>query len=1190
MRKLKPVAIIFLMSLVLLAVIKPVIADERDYATITGTVYNDKNDNGKQEENEEGIANVTVSDGKTLAVTDEHGNYELRMDIDRRIKDIVFVTVPNGYRVPTDENQTPQFYKQLGELKKGMTQKQNFGLLPNPESNNPNFSFVNLADVHVQEGTTNNRERFTDQLAQVNQLSGDPAFIAVSGDLTNRATHEEFQDYTASTAASDLPVYPAVGNHDFAPGSTYAERIDRYRKYLGPEWYSFNYGQKHFVTLENILGFKESDQIEWLKKDLELNAKDKEVIVIVHKPMNTPQTPAPTYTKQFKELLAKYNARLVLVGHTHVNDVAVDTIPGAKHITTNSSSYTIDQTPNGFRKITFKGEEADTQFKMYGVEKSLSIVNPSAGGEIPQEDTGILVNAYNTTSLVQKVKYRIDGGPWESLNQSSDFTWMGEWHASETSLGEHSIEVRVTDDKGDTWSKVNTFTIVESGKDTDPKPGANWSMFHGNAQHTGVAKDELEPGLKLDWSYKTPGSILTSSPAIVDGIVYIGTRDESNSKYHAIHAVDLKTGKKLWQFKANAQVQSSPAVEDGVVYASTVRGTLYALEAKTGDLIWKKTIGKDSVQRAWMYYSPTVSEGTVYQAYSTGKGGELMALDSKTGEVKWKSPLAGNWISEASAVVKDGKVYVGGDGGWLFAFDAKTGEEIWRHQISWAWMHSMPTIADGRIHIGHQGGQLVTLDASTGEELWRYRSKDASYIPGDATGSTPAVKDGIVYMGFPDGNVTALDAKTGQLKWKYRTEGGIISSPVVSGKTVYIGSNDGRLYGLDSITGQPLWNHEIGTWVASTPAISGNTLLVGAFDGNLYAFTPGGEAAERWPKVTGKITDKATNEPIAGATITIKDDQGEKVRAVQTDKEGRYLFAVESGSYTIQVSRLGYQTKTATLDLTKGNPKEWNVSLTPVSVDASTGKTVPGPRSEATTKDIVMENSKLAMAIAKVSEDSQLSGVTKGKPIDVSAKGFEDQIDWMNLPYVSAMEPTGTGAWQQLTAKHDNVEIAGVTADQAVVKATGQSTENPEIEVETTYTIGADQALVKTETVFTNTGSDDQTLWVGDVMDYDGAGQKSGVSGQGVITNSYSNPEKFSPNEPWIGMTGTDNQVYGFLYTGDMNGLSAYGNGNWMMTKKQIELSPSESFTLTRYIAAIKGSDSTNPFTVLSNLYQQITP
>jgi len=837
---LKPSLIVLMSGLALAPFIKSVDADSQN-ATVKGTVYEDKNKNGMQDVNEQGIPNVTVSDGKALAVTDEKGNYDLIIDTERRVNDLVFVSVPSGYSVPADQNKTPQFYEQLGTVQADETREQNFGLLKTPESSNPNFTFANIADVHVQAGTSNNKERFTGQLDQINKSTGNPAFIAVSGDLTNRATDEEFKDYTASTATSSLPVYPAVGNHDFAPGPDYKTRIDRYREYLGPEWYSFDYGNRHFVTLENTLGFNEKDQLEWLKQDLAQNAKDKEVVVLVHKPLNTPQTPSPDSTKEFMDLLSQYQTRLVMVGHTHVNDVAQDTIPGANHVTTVSSAYTIDQAPNGFRMVNFQGDKQDQKFKMYDVKQNAAIVHPSAEGKVPKGMVDVLVNAYNTTSNVKSVEYRVDGGSWKKLKQSSGMAWFGQWDAKNADNGKHAIETRVTDDAGKVWSKNQPFEIVDSSEQVSPKVGADWSMFHGNAQHTGTAKDKLGTGLSLNWTYRTPGTILTSSPAIADGVVYIGTRDEEGSSNHAIHAVDQKTGKMLWQVKADAQVQSSPAVEDGIVYASSIRGTLYALNAKTGEVVWKKTVGKDEVQRAWMYYSPTVENGIVYQAYSTGSGGKMMALDAKTGKEIWNSPLAGNWIVESTPVVQDGKVYVGGDGGWMISLDASTGKELWRKKPAGGWMHSMPAISEGKLYMGYQGGLLVALDASTGNELWRYNSTDSSYIHGGATGSSPAVADGIVYMGFPDGNVAALDAENGTLKWKYRTNGGIISSAAISGETVYIGSNDGNLYAFDKVTGKPEWKHEIGAWVASSPAISGNTLVVGALDGNLYAFTPQGK-------------------------------------------------------------------------------------------------------------------------------------------------------------------------------------------------------------------------------------------------------------------------------------------------------------------------------------------------------------
>ncbi|MFC0272380.1 PQQ-binding-like beta-propeller repeat protein [Metabacillus herbersteinensis] len=1539
--KLKVITAVIMCGLAVAAVTKPVIADNTN-VTVEGVVFVDKNENGTRDSNEQGIPNVSVSDGKTVTISDEEGNYTLTTSTDRRQTDIVFVTVPSGYSVPTDENKTPQFYKLLGNLKAGETSEQNFGLIHTPENKNPNFSFVNVADVHVQAGTTNNRERFTDQLSQINDSTGDPAFIAVSGDLTNRATDAEYLDYTASTATSTLPVYPAMGNHDFAPGSDYKTRVDRYRNYLGPEWYSFDYGNRHFVTLENTLGFSETEQLEWLKQDLAQNAKDKEVVVFVHKPLNTPQTPSADSTKQFIDLLGQYNTRLVMVGHTHVNDVAQDTIPGADHVTSVSSAYTIDQSPNGFRMVTFQGDEQDPKFKMYDVKKSASIVHPANNSEVAQDEMNILVNAYNTSSNVKKVEYRVDGGPWKKLKQSSGMSWYGTWDARKAKLRKHHMEVRVTDDAENVWARISQFSIVDNDKKITPKSGTDWTMFHGDAQHTGYAKDTLEAGLNLGWTYRTPGTILTSSPAIVDGIVYIGTRDEDSNEHHAIHAVNQKTGKKLWQVKADAQVQSSPAVADGIVYASSIRGTLYAMDAKTGKIIWEKSVGKDEVQRAWMYYSPTIDNGVVYQAYSTGSGGAMMALDANTGEELWNAPLAGGWIVESTPVVQDGKVYVGADGGWLIAIDASTGKEIWRQKPAGGWMHSMPSISEGRVYMGYQGGLLVALDAATGKELWRYKSSDSSYIHGGATGSSAAVADGFVYMGFPDGNVVALDAATGSLKWKFRTQGGIISSAAVSGEVVFIGSNDGNLYAFDRLTGQPLWQHEIGAWVASSPAISGNTLVVGALDGNLYAFTPGGKTVQKWPRATGKVSDATTGKPVSGATIvatngagetqtTVADAEGEYVLGLQpgkytltakrrgflngtsasaemvtgqvetidlqlneitepvagksqeapdfnsgsprldipngeeyhyimndliqatisskiganngagtfqpgwvsdialldnnatetldwsewvlsetmndpklpwnregqwlalpkinvdgdtinasgqaqidpdiktkvtykalpnapiakitleldntgtedfkgyfqylldpdsaddtafvpgiaaanpgfmtsgwagnyiydgpktatsspahgiawindqptglsafgyifgvsfdasvaagekksiswyhitdypangsnpaatianwaanlgtldpeaaeqsriqgsvtdsstnkpveevlvealnaenkvvasstTNNEGKYLFALqEPGSYSVRASRLSYENATVTTEVSEGESKSVDVSLMPVTVNAGTGKVLSGPVSEGTVQDIIMENSKLAMTIAAVTQDAQLPGVTKGKPIDISAKGFQDQVDWFNLPYISTAQPLGPDARRQLTVKSEELKVMESSSERAVVSAIGTSTEDPEIKVDTTYTILPNQEWITAETVFSNTGQDSKSVWIGDALDYDGAGQKSGVSGHDTITLAYSDPQEFTPTEPWIGMSGTDRQTIGLVYSGNTSGLTAYGNGNWIMSRQNVELAAGGSHTMERKIVATP-SGSEDPFSVLSSI------
>ena len=72
----------------------------------TGTVFNDLNQNGKQDRREAGIPNVAVSNGEDVVVTDAKGKYELTVGEDN----IVFVVKPSGYTLPLDELNHPQSY------------------------------------------------------------------------------------------------------------------------------------------------------------------------------------------------------------------------------------------------------------------------------------------------------------------------------------------------------------------------------------------------------------------------------------------------------------------------------------------------------------------------------------------------------------------------------------------------------------------------------------------------------------------------------------------------------------------------------------------------------------------------------------------------------------------------------------------------------------------------------------------------------------------------------------------------------------------------------------------------------------------------------------------------------------------------------------------------------------------------
>ena len=171
--------------------------------------------------------------------------------------------------------------------------------------------------------------------------------------------------------------------------------------------------------------------------------------------------------------------------------------------------------------------------------------------------------------------------------------------------------------------------------------------FHGDAARTGVYAAAGPLQLKgTQWRFKTEGPII-GSPAIANGVVYIGSIDGH------LYAVDQETGKQKWKFKTlgSRQVTSSPTIANGLVYFGGFDGILYALDAETGTMKWNFLAeyerrfqgqrlhgyppGYQTIPDSWDIYtsSPAVSGGRVF----IGSGdGNVYCVDAQTGILQWK--------------------------------------------------------------------------------------------------------------------------------------------------------------------------------------------------------------------------------------------------------------------------------------------------------------------------------------------------------------------------------------------------------------------------------------------------------------------------------------------------------------------------------------------------------------------------
>ncbi len=242
------------------------------------------------------------------------------------------------------------------------------------------------------------------------------------------------------------------------------------------------------------------------------------------------------------------------------------------------------------------------------------------------------------------------------------------------------------------------------------------------------------------WQYGMSGGQY-SSPTVVNGVVYVAGFDTN------VYALNATTGKLIWEYPTGGPLYISPVVANGVLYVSSSSGTVYGLNAGTGALIWQKQFGASigpSRSLAGSRGGQAVANGVLYVGIQRKTNVyDLYALDASTGTIVWRKTV--DSLSMETPAVANGVVYIV-SGDVVYALNATTGAVVWQVQG----YGSSPVVANGVVYIGawmptgnEAGyGTITALNASTGESLWVYQTESGA---GYGSFPTPAVVNGMIY-------------------------------------------------------------------------------------------------------------------------------------------------------------------------------------------------------------------------------------------------------------------------------------------------------------------------------------------------------------------------------------------------------------------------------------------------------------
>jgi len=286
--------------------------------------------------------------------------------------------------------------------------------------------------------------------------------------------------------------------------------------------------------------------------------------------------------------------------------------------------------------------------------------------------------------------------------------------------------------------------------------------------------------------------------------------------------------RQAWSINTHGLIEFPPAVSGGIAYVVNKFGNLRAVTLRDHTTVWEHLRDPKNRGKPTDVTAPVYSEGRLFIAFFDG---ELLALEAKSGDRLWKRNLHAHL--ESSPLAVNGSLYIGTDKKELVSLDAADGHVRWRFDAPGA-IKASPSHHDGRIFVADYESSMYALDARTGRVLWRTNTAHHSPFGKGGFYSSPAVGFGHVYAGRDDGTVYALDERTGKISWSFQTNNSMYGSPALAQvpgtpPTLYIGSYNEHLYALDARTGIERWKFDVGGPIPGTATVIGHTVYTSSF-------------------------------------------------------------------------------------------------------------------------------------------------------------------------------------------------------------------------------------------------------------------------------------------------------------------------------------------------------------------------
>ena len=307
---------------------------------------------------------------------------------------------------------------------------------------------------------------------------------------------------------------------------------------------------------------------------------------------------------------------------------------------------------------------------------------------------------------------------------------------------------------------------------------------------------------------------------------------------------------------ASLRIGARPVVGGGMVFVYDPTGVVTAMSLSGGGRVWQQSVRPENERDTSAGGGVAYDHGRTYVATAYGT---VSALDASSGRVVWTKDIEAP--ARGAPTATGGKVFVVTQTNVVLALDAADGTELWSYrgipETAGLLAAASPAVVGDTVVVPYTSGEVIAFDIAKGEPRWSeaVTASTRTYAVSSLNdiSASPVVDGGVVFATSVAGETVANDLKTGERRWSQGV--GSAHTPVVSGNALFLVDLDDRAIALDRSTGEPLWatklpvvstRRERSHWAG--PVLAGGSLWfvssdskiaqVDATSGNLVATRP----------------------------------------------------------------------------------------------------------------------------------------------------------------------------------------------------------------------------------------------------------------------------------------------------------------------------------------------------------------